>query len=419
MVRLRHFHQRTRPFRRGGLWLLALAGVLLAAPPADAARTPAQLAAGIGFCALWPWVADRWRQLGPRGDALGFEMGSFVAECALAALVLGWMSLPPFPAFAGTVCLLGGATALSGWRLLLPAAAAVVVGGAAGASLSPRLTAASTAGADLVAGLLMLTYVLALGEISFRQAQRLAVQRQGLAEKSAALGRINDRLQRYLPPSLRDRVKRAPEQPCRWERRWLTVVFVDLVGFTALSERLEAERLAAMLDDYLAALIPAAERRGGEVSKLLGDGMLVVFGLSADDDRRRAVDSALAFCMELPARLAALAGVWRARGEPVSLRMRAGIASGFCTLGDRGGAGRLDFTLIGPAVNLASRLQVHAAIDGVLMDEASAALAETNHRLEGPRSLDVKGLGPTLAYAPFDPTAPSAMVPAPARSSAH
>src|SRR5690606_37314905 len=116
--------------------------------------------------------------------------------------------------------------------------------------------------------------------------------------------------------------------------------------------------------------IPAAEAGGGEVSKLLGDGVLVVFGLREPAERRDLVEAALTFCGELPALLAELAGRWRRRGEPVALQVRAGIASGFCTLGDRGGADRLDFTLIGPPVNLASRLQSHAGPGGVPLDEA-------------------------------------------------
>jgi class 3 adenylate cyclase len=405
-MRVRHLHQRTRPFRYGGFWLLGVGCGLLTGPwLAGEARTWVQLVAGSAFCGVWPWAADRLRARGPAGSAIRFEMRLYVAECALAGLVLTWVSLPPLAAFAAAVCLLAGATALAGGRLLFPAAAALLVGASVGAWLSPQLTAVSTAGTDMLALVLVFGYALALAYVSFGQAQRLDAHRLSLAEKSALLERINERMRRYLPPSLRARVIRAPDQPCRWERRWLTVSFVDLVGFTELSERLEAELLASILDEYLAALIPAVERRGGEVSKLLGDGMLLVFDPRDDDNRRAAVDSALAFCGELPELLSRLAVRWRDRGEPVALQMRAGIASGFCTLGDRGGTDRLDFTLIGSPVNLASRLQACASVNGVLMDEASAALAEATHPLGPPRILQVKGLGAMPAYAPAYPQA--------------
>jgi class 3 adenylate cyclase len=419
MMRVRHLYQRTRPFRFLGFWVLGGTCLLLTGPvPAVAERTLAQLTVGVGFCALWPWAADRLRALGPAGDASGFEMIAYVAECALASAVLAWVSLPPLASLATAVCLLAGATALAGWRLLVPATMATLLGGWVGAWLSPQLTMTSTAAADGLAMALVLGYALGLAHLSFRQTQRLDAHRRDLAEKSVALERVNDRMRRYLPPSLRTRVTQAPDEPCRWERRWLTVVFVDLVGFTELSERLEAELLASILDEYLAALIPAAERCGGEVSKLLGDGMLVVFGVRGGGDRRTPVDAALGFCGELPELLADLAVRWRDRGEPVALQMRAGIASGFCTLGDRGGADRLDFTLIGSPVNMASRLQAHAGVDGVLLDEASAALAEAAHTLGPRRLLQVKGFGETPAYPwavgrRVDPIVPSAIVPAP------
>jgi class 3 adenylate cyclase len=398
-VRVRHLHQRTRPFRYGGFWLLAVAHALVVRPlVAGEARSAGQIAVAVLFCALWPWAADRLRALGPVGEAVRFDMLAYTAECALVAGLLAWASAPPLACFAAVLCLLAGATALAGWPLLLAGALALALGGAAGAAASPRLTAASTTASDVVALVLVLGFALALAHVSFRQAQRLDGHRRALAEKSAVLERINGRLQRYLPPSLRARVARAPDEPCRWERRWLTVAFVDLVGFTELSERLEAELLAGILDEYLATLVPAAELRGGEVSKLLGDGMLVVFGLRDGGDRHSRVEAALAFCEALPGLLACLAARWRGRGEPVLLEMRAGIASGYCTLGDRGGADRLDFTLIGSPVNLASRLQSRADAGGVLLDEASAALAEGTRSLGPPRVLQVKGMGALHAY---------------------
>ncbi|HEX7037382.1 MAG TPA: adenylate/guanylate cyclase domain-containing protein [Pseudomonadales bacterium] len=398
-MQVRHLHQRTRPFRYGGFWAVALCQLpVLPAAFAGEARAPLQVLGGIAFCLAWPWLADRLQRGAPPDGSWVRDCGYYALECALVALVLVWASVPILAGFATALCLLSGATALAGWRLLLPATVALGAGGAAGAALAPELTADAAGAAGALALAMVFGYTLLLGQVSFRQARRLAGHRRSLAEKSAALERINERLQRYLPPSLRARVLRAPDAPCRWERRWLTVAFVDLVGFTELSERLEAELLAAVLDEYLGALVPAAERRGGEVSKLLGDGMLVVFGLRDGADRAAQVQAAVGFCAALPELLARLADAWRRRGEPVALRTRAGIASGLCTLGDRGGDDRLDFTLIGPPVNLASRLQALAPVDGMLLDEASAALAQGLHPLGPPQALTIKGLGQVQAH---------------------
>lgn len=399
-MRIRRFHQRARPFRFAGFWVLALSCLA----SAGAGRTSWQTAGAVTFAVVWPLLVERLhrRMAAPASAAdagpVRFQLWAYVGECAVVASVLGWASLAPLPALAVAVCLLAGATALAGWRLLLPAAAAAGAGAWLGLGWAPAMTAASTAAADAVAMTLILGFSLALGWLAFRQAQRLDAQRLALAQRSVELERVNRRMERYLPPSLRARLHQDPERPCRWERRWLTVVFVDLVGFTELSEVLDAEPLAGVLDEYLGAVVSAAEERGGEVSKLLGDGVMVVFGGREGGSRRCQVEAALTFCEAVPAVLAGLSARWRARGDLVELQMRAGVASGFCTLGDRGGAERLDFTLIGGPVNLSSRLQAHAAANGVLMDAASAALAEQSRRLGPPRTVELKGLGSLPAY---------------------
>jgi adenylate cyclase len=424
-MRIRRLHQRARPFRFAAFWLMGGLCLLLAAPaPGGLQRTQAQVLFGVGFCLLWPWLVDRLLRRRPSWVTVErFAMLAYAAECAIVAAAFAWISLPPLAGVAALLCLLCGAAALAGWRLLLPSAALLLLGAGWGAWLAPVRTAATTAAVDGVAIVQMLGFALALAHVSFRQAQRLDAHRLALTERSAALERANDRLQRYLPPSLRARIDGAIDEIRRSERRWLTVVFVDLVGFTELSARLDAEALADVLDEYLAALVGAAERRGGEVSKLLGDGVMVVFDAPSPAERRAQAVGALTFCREVPALLGQLETQWRARGDLVRLQMRAGVASGFCTLGDRGGAGRFDFTLIGPPVNLASRLEGHAPVDGVLMDAATAALAEQSFSLEPPCGFELKGLGLVQAHGlntqgsdgqgSVDRQAPSVKVPAP------
>lgn len=421
-MRIRGLQARARPFRYVGFWLTA--GVCLLLTWEGGGSWP--LAAGAVFCLLWPLLADRllsWlAPAGGRGEWL-----CYLAECSLTALMLTWAAVPALAALNGGVWLIGGAAALAGW----PLAVAGIVGAGLGFALGRAAGAApmtiGSATADGLALAMLAGFVLALALQSFHQAQRLDAQRLALAEHSAALERVNRRLQRYLPLSLRDRVRRAPEEPWRWERRWLTVVFIDLAGFTRLAERLDAESLAALVDDYIGALVPAVEARGGEVSKLLGDGVLAVFGCAepradeAVEPRRDRALRALALCREVPALLAAVAGCWRDRGEHVDLAMRAGIASGLCTLGDRGSDARLDFTLIGTPVNLASRLQARAALNGLLLDEATALLCAASQAVGPRRLLDIDGIGRVAAYRPelgpevpvVDRPPPSAMVPAP------
>lgn len=406
-MRIRHLYRRTRPFRYAGFWSVA---ICLAVAGCAEGRGPLRLGCGIAFCVFWPWLADRvHRPRAARLPAARAEHIRYVLECALVGVVFGSLGAPLLALFLTLVCLLSGAIALAGRRLLLPASLAMLPGLWAGAVLHPPLWAASTPVADGFALAVMLAFSLALGHLAFRQAQRLDAHRLVLASRSSELERQNGRMSRYLPPSLRQRLRTAPDAPAAWERRWLTVVFVDLAGFTTLAERLDPEALARVLDDCLGALIPAVERHGGEVSKLLGDGLLAVFGAVGEpggaDHRQALARCALAFGREAPSLLEDLAAGWRARGEPLRLHLRCGIASGYCTLGDRGAEGRLDFTVVGAPVNLASRLEALAELDGVLMDAASAALAGTDATPGTARRVEPKGLGERIAYVAPAPAA--------------
>jgi adenylate cyclase len=128
--------------------------------------------------------------------------------------------------------------------------------------------------------------------------------------------------------------------------------FCDLRGFTALSERMDRDRLLASLNQFFDGMAGPVEAQGGEIWKFMGDSMLAIFPLETDQACRRALQAAL------DAR-AAMAGLNRdraARGEE-ALGFGIALHVGDVMYGNIGAADRLDFTIIGPAVNLASRLE--------------------------------------------------------------
>ncbi len=133
---------------------------------------------------------------------------------------------------------------------------------------------------------------------------------------------------------------------------WLS----DLRGFTALADRLPSERVIALLNSYFECQIPAILARGGEVLKLMGDGLLAIFPVASEDEAGKVCRAALAAAREARIRIAALADP---AGDGSVERLRFGLALhiGELLYGNIGGGDRLDFTSIGPAVNLAARLE--------------------------------------------------------------
>ena len=133
------------------------------------------------------------------------------------------------------------------------------------------------------------------------------------------------------------------------------IVFGDLRGFTALSDEIPREQLIAMLDDYLGCLVIPIEARGGQVLKFLGDGLLATFALG-DSDPSLLCEDALGAAVEALARIEKVNEQRMAAGLPVTT-LDVALHLGDVLYGNVGSDRRLDFTVIGPAVNEASRLE--------------------------------------------------------------
>ena len=167
------------------------------------------------------------------------------------------------------------------------------------------------------------------------------------------------------------------------ERRIVTVLFADVVGFTTLSEHLDPESVKHLADGLFARLTGVVSEFGGRVDKLMGDGMLALFGapVAHEDDAERAVRAAL--------RMHAVASEHSAqRGLVAPLRLRVGINTGEVLVGTLAGT---DYTAMGDVVNTASRLQGAAPPGGVLVGESTFALTADVVRYDEPTVLQPRG----------------------------
>jgi len=168
------------------------------------------------------------------------------------------------------------------------------------------------------------------------------------------------------------------------ERRIVTVLFADLVGFTALSERLDAEDVATVQDAYFALVRDTVARHGGRLEKFIGDAAMAAFGVprGRDDDAERAVRAGLAL-VEAVERLGA-----RLQLEGGDLRLRVGVNTGEVVHATDGpDAGRVT----GDTVNTAARLQTAADPGGVLLGEATALAVAAALEVEAVPPLVLKG----------------------------
>lgn len=182
----------------------------------------------------------------------------------------------------------------------------------------------------------------------------------------------------YVPRKLVNRLVREGEDAINISKhRDVTVMFTDLVGFTAMSERMSAEDTADILNEHFALITACIEAEGGIVDKFIGDAVMAVWGAIKRDENHaaHACRAANAICREMMA--------YNARrimlGRP-QLRMRIGIHSGPVVVGNIGAPGRINYTVVGDTVNTAQRLEQlgnqHLAAEDTIVVLASAETVE-------------------------------------------
>ncbi|OQA34923.1 MAG: Adenylate cyclase 2 [Betaproteobacteria bacterium ADurb.Bin341] len=206
---------------------------------------------------------------------------------------------------------------------------------------------------------------------------------------------------RYVPPSVIAQMLKSEEDFFKTHKVELSVMFVDLRGFTAASANLTAEQVKELINVFMGIMIPLAHSWRGTVDKTVGDEIMVLFGapIAYADHADQAVKTALAF---LKAH-AEVNAEWQKRGLP-SLQMGIGINTGEMAVGNIGCKERVDYTVLGHHVNLGARLCGKAAGSQILISEYTRAhLSEELKRLVPPENyleIEAKGIAGTVkAYS--------------------
>ena len=223
--------------------------------------------------------------------------------------------------------------------------------------------------AELLARVRSLLRVKALYDEVQRQRTELqawnSTLEQRVAESVAQLERVGQ-LKRFFSPQLAQAILAGgADDPLRSHRREITVVFLDLRGFTAFTETADPEEVMAVLAQYHAAMGRLVLDHEGTLERFSGDGMMIFF-----NDPQPVADAparALRMAVQMQREMVALSGQWRRRGY--DLHMGVGIAQGFATLGGIGFDGRIDSGAIGTVTNLAARLCAEAAGGEILISQ--------------------------------------------------
>jgi class 3 adenylate cyclase len=235
-----------------------------------------------------------------------------------------------------------------------------------------------------------------IAALDFEHVVRLKSSRlRELDEAANAFNRMTTGLrwfETYVPQQLVRRLM-ARDTPVESEHREITVMFTDIAGFSTLSEHMPAAETAAMLNEHFAILIDCIEAEGGTVDKYIGDSVMAFW---EPDENGVDVDRAIRAARQIRHRVTE-DNIVRRREHRVAPCVRIGIHTGNAIVGNIGAPGRINYTLVGDAVNVAARLEqlsktIGPAADAkILISDATAALAKDRDGLTHCGTHEIRG----------------------------
>lgn len=208
----------------------------------------------------------------------------------------------------------------------------------------------------------------------------MVIEQASLNQQIREEEKMRSRLERFIPPQIIDMVVRGGQELMEPNDVTATIVFTDIVGFTPLSEEMPPREVNILLNHYFSKMTNIIFKYDGTLDKYVGDGLMAVFGapMEKEDDPERAIMAAKEMIEEL-VKMREKAHTNR------ELHIRIGINTGRVVAGNIGSPQRMDYTVIGDAVNIASRLENLAAPDQILIGE------ETYRRIKG--KFDIREVG--------------------------
>ncbi|MBT3926477.1 MAG: adenylate/guanylate cyclase domain-containing protein [Rhodospirillaceae bacterium] len=196
-----------------------------------------------------------------------------------------------------------------------------------------------------------------------------------IADKTLQLENLANRLAKYLSPQIYNSIfTDSAATKDSFARKNLTIFFSDIVGFTDISDGMEPERLAFLINTYLSEMSNIAIEFGGTIDKFIGDAILIFFGDPETEGDQEDAIKCIKMAIRMRERINELQKTWQAQGISKPLRVRMGINTGFCTVGNFGSDHRLEYTVLGSPVNLAARLEAAAEADTILISESTRLL---------------------------------------------
>tara|TARA_R110002096_G_scaffold10229_3_gene39512 strand:- start:11142 stop:12587 length:1446 start_codon:yes stop_codon:yes gene_type:complete len=359
----------------------------------------------IGGALIWPHIAHLLTRRTFLRNSPRIRQKMLTADCVIGGGLIGCIGLVAVPSISIALMLMFSSLIIGGIRQWLIGGAFMTatilaffaVLGPADSFQSPLLTSILSI---LATGL----YICVTAFYSHQQARALMLaktQIQNQREQSIAL---SHKLSKYLSPQVWQSIFTG-ERDVRLEtqRKKLAVFFSDIKGFTELSEEMEPEALTELLNHYFNEMAEVALKYGGTIDKFVGDSIMIFFGDPTSRGQREDAFACVSMSIDMRKHMKIMRQKWRSQGIKTPLEIRMGISTGYTTVGNFGAENRMDYTIIGKEVNLASRLESLAKPGEILVSYETFSLIKDRIMCRDKGEITVKGFGkPVPIYEVVD-----------------
>ena len=244
----------------------------------------------------------------------------------------------------------------------------------------------------LVAGIGAGVYVAVTAYYTHQQAKALVKAKSQIQHQREQSISLSHKLAKYLSPQVWQSIFTG-ERDVRLEtqRKKLTIFFSDIKGFTELAEEMEPESLTELLNSYFNEMSQIALKYGGTIDKFVGDSIMIFFGDPTSRGPKEDTLACVAMSIEMRKHMKILRQKWQSQGIKTPLQIRIGISTGYSTVGNFGAENRMDYTIIGKEVNLASRLEALADPGEILISYETFSLVKDKVMCRDKGEITVKG----------------------------
>ncbi|MEA2029776.1 MAG: adenylate/guanylate cyclase domain-containing protein [Campylobacterota bacterium] len=211
--------------------------------------------------------------------------------------------------------------------------------------------------------------------------------------KNKLLEDLSHKLSFYLSPQIYESIFLGKQDvSLQSGRKKLTIFFSDLVNFTQTTENLQPEVLSDILNNYLDEMVTIALKHGATIDKFIGDAIMLFFGDPETQGEHQDALRCVTMAIEMREKIKELAPQWMDKGLLEPFKVRMGVATGYVTVGNFGSKHRMDYTIIGGHVNLASRLEESANPNTILISHETYSLIKDDILCEAKEKVLVKGI---------------------------